>query len=254
MLTRIVNGDSRAAREVAVRECMDSYGGLVWHIARRLSRTVSDAEDATQEIFLDIWCCAGRYDPLQGSEKVFIAMIARRRLIDRIRKSRSEPPLASLDSLALEDWPVDSCAGSERCAEAVNATAALATLRAPHRQILELSLLRGLSHSAIAAQLGLPLGTVKSCMRRGLLQVRQQLEIDAPPVAAPADRPVHAALATAKCQAVHATERAHISELPASPAVSASAAASRPRSPPAASSRQREGPPATGLADAPTPP
>ena len=72
MLQRIASGDS-----AAVRECIDQYGPLVWSIARRLSRTPSDAEDATQEIFLDIWRSAGRYDASQGSDKVFIAMIAR---------------------------------------------------------------------------------------------------------------------------------------------------------------------------------
>src|SRR6202000_2241380 len=94
MLQRIASGDS-----AAVRECIDQYGPLVWSIARRLSRTPSDAEDATQEVFLDIWRSAGRFDASQGSDKVFIAMIARRRLIDRLRKSSAEPPMDPLESL-----------------------------------------------------------------------------------------------------------------------------------------------------------
>jgi len=180
MLMRIAAGESVAVRDGAVRECMDRYGGLVWHIARRLSRTQSDAEDATQEIFLDIWRSAGRYDPALGSGKVFVTMIARRRLIDRARKSRCEPPTDSLETLALADWPVDPGAGSDRCAEADHAGAALAMLPTPHREVLELGLLHGMSHSAIAARLGLPLGTVKSCMRRGLLRVRDLLQVSAP--------------------------------------------------------------------------
>lgn len=73
LLQRIAGGDS-----AAVSECITKYGALVWSLARRLSRTASDAEDATQEIFLDIWRSAGRFDPSQGSDQIFIAMIARR--------------------------------------------------------------------------------------------------------------------------------------------------------------------------------
>src|SRR5580700_4844427 len=88
VLQRIARGDA-----AAVRECIEQYGALVWSLARRLSRTPADAEDATQDIFLDIWRSAGRFDESQGSDKVFIAMIARRRLIDRLRKATAEPPM-----------------------------------------------------------------------------------------------------------------------------------------------------------------
>jgi RNA polymerase sigma-70 factor, ECF subfamily len=99
MLTRV------AARErAAVRECMASYGGLIWYLARRLSQTLLDAEDATQEIFMDIWRSAGRYDPALGSEKIFIMTIARRRLIDRLHEKRSKSSLDS--SPALEIAPL----------------------------------------------------------------------------------------------------------------------------------------------------
>src|SRR5512145_3131135 len=83
ILERVARGDSKA-----VRECIDEFGGLVWAIARRMARTRADAEDAVQEIFVDVWKSAGRYDPSQGSEKVFVTTIARRRLIDRLRRTR----------------------------------------------------------------------------------------------------------------------------------------------------------------------
>ena len=84
VLQRMASGDP-----AAVRECMDRYGSLVWSLARRLSRTASDAEDAAQEIFLDIWRSAARYDAARGSDQVFVATIARRRLIDRMRKKNA---------------------------------------------------------------------------------------------------------------------------------------------------------------------
>lgn len=173
LLQRIASGDS-----AAVRECIERYGALVWSLARRLSRSPSDAEDATQDIFLDIWRSAGRYDASQGSDKVFIAMIARRRLIDRLRKTTSEPPMDPVESLEHVDW-ADPGTSSETASDAEHAARALAQLRPDHRQVLELGLMHGLSQSEIAARLELPLGTVKSFMRRGLLKVRESMNLDA---------------------------------------------------------------------------
>jgi RNA polymerase sigma-70 factor (ECF subfamily) len=173
MLQRIASGDA-----AAVRECMDQYGPLVWSIARRFSRTPSDAEDATQEIFLDIWRSAARFDASQGSDKVFIAMIARRRLIDRLRKSSAEPAMDPIDSLETLAW-ADSGNASETSIEAAQAARAMAELRPEQRQVLELGLLHGLSQSEIATRLGMPLGTVKSFMRRGLIKVREFMNVDA---------------------------------------------------------------------------
>jgi len=155
MLQRIASGDP-----AAVRECIEQYGALIWSIARRLSRTPSDAEDATQEIFLDIWRSASRFDATQGSAKVFIAMIARRRLIDRLRKTSAEPAMDPLETLDAAEW-TDSSASSETSMEAEQATRALAELRPEQRQVLELGLLHGLSQSEIATRLQMPLGTVK---------------------------------------------------------------------------------------------
>jgi RNA polymerase sigma-70 factor (ECF subfamily) len=178
MLQRIASGDS-----AAVRDCMQEYGPLVWSIARRLSRTPADAEDATQEIFLDIWRSAARFDASQGSDKVFIAMIARRRLIDRLRKTSAEPPMDPVEALDAVAW-ADPGTASETSIEAEHAARALAELRPEQRQVLELGLLHGLSQSEIATRLSMPLGTVKSFMRRGLIKVRELMNIDAEGVSA----------------------------------------------------------------------
>jgi RNA polymerase sigma-70 factor (ECF subfamily) len=171
VLTRMAAGDADA-----VGDCMDQFGALVWSLARRWSRTTADAEDATQEIFLDIWRSAGRFDESQGSDKVFIAMIARRRLIDRLRKNSAEPPMAPAELLDTVVWqePGNS---AETSADAAHAARAVAELRPEQRQVLELGLLHGLSQSEIAERLAMPLGTVKSFMRRGLIKVREYLNI-----------------------------------------------------------------------------
>jgi RNA polymerase sigma-70 factor (ECF subfamily) len=173
VLQRIASGEPGA-----VRECIDEYGALVWSLARRLSRTPSDAEDATQEIFLDIWRSAGRFDATQGTDKMFIAMIARRRLIDRLRKTSNEPPMDPVEVLETVAWS-DPGTASETSLEAGQAARALLELRPEQRQVLELGLLHGLSQSEIAARLEMPLGTVKSFMRRGLMKVREYLKVEA---------------------------------------------------------------------------
>jgi RNA polymerase sigma-70 factor, ECF subfamily len=178
LLQRIASGDS-----AAVRDCIDQYGALVWSIARRLSRTPADAEDATQEVFLDIWRSAGRFDASQGSDKVFIAMIARRRLIDRLRKTSAGPAMEPVETLETVVW-ADPGTASETAIEAEQAARALTELRPEQRQVLELGLLHGLSQSEIAIRLNMPLGTVKSFMRRGLIQVRKYMNIDAEGVSA----------------------------------------------------------------------
>jgi RNA polymerase sigma factor (sigma-70 family) len=172
-MQRIASGDA-----AAVRDCIEQYGGLVWSLARRLSRSASDAEDATQEIFLDIWRSAVRFDPVQGSDKVFIAMIARRRLIDRLRKSGAEPPMDPVETLEAIAW-ADPGTASQTSIEAEQAARALQELRPEQRQVLELGLLHGLTQSEIATRLQMPLGTVKSFMRRGLIKVREYMNVDA---------------------------------------------------------------------------
>jgi len=182
VLKRIASGESDA-----VRECIEQYGALVWSLARRLSRTAADAEDATQDIFLQIWRNAARFDESKGSEKVFITMIARRRLIDRLRKSAAEPAMDSSDAVLDSVAWSDPGTSPETSLEAAQALRALAELRPEQRQVLELGLLQGLTQAEIATRLSMPLGTVKSYMRRGLLRVRECLNAQTAGAAGGAD-------------------------------------------------------------------
>lgn len=174
VLERIAAGDPRA-----VGDCIDEFGGLVWAIARRMTRSRADAEDAVQEIFVDVWRSAGRFDPAQGTAKVFITTIARRRLIDRIRRSRMNQFHDGEESLEDIRWAVPGNSG-EIAVEAEHAAAVVANLRPDQRKVLRMGLLEGMTHSEIAHATGMPLGTVKTQMRRGLIQVRKWMGIDAP--------------------------------------------------------------------------
>jgi len=84
---------------------MERYGSLVWSVAKRLTTNHNDAEDAVQEIFLEIWQKAGKWDPTRSAESTFITMIARRKLIDRFRKSSRSLETTSKEQYQL--WIVD---------------------------------------------------------------------------------------------------------------------------------------------------
>jgi RNA polymerase sigma-70 factor (ECF subfamily) len=169
ILERIASGDS-----AAVKECLDTYAGLVWSLARKMLPDRNDAEDAVQEIFIEIWRNAERFDAAQSSETTFIAMIARRRLIDRLRKVTRQPNIDSFEDLVYEPARTDGI-GAQMSVEARQAAEVINTLRPEQRQILELSIVQGYSHQEISDALKMPLGTVKTHARRGLMQVRELL-------------------------------------------------------------------------------
>jgi len=172
ILNRIASGDKSA-----VQECLNTFGGLVWSLARRMCPNKNDAEDAVQEIFIDIWKNAQRFDASQASETTFVAMIARRRLIDRIRKTNRQPNVDSFEDILVE--PSDATDKQVQISvEAKEAAEAMRDLRPEQRQILHLSIIQGFSHQEIADALEMPLGTVKTHARRGLIQIREILGLD----------------------------------------------------------------------------
>ena len=168
LLPQIAAGDERA-----VRDCVTRYGPLVWSLVRRWSPDGSDAEDAVQEIFIDLWRTAARYDVSRTSEAGWVAMIARRRLIDRARRRERLPVLESMP----DDFDVanESERDFDREWRAEQARAILRELPASQRHMLELSLVHGKTHDEIARETDTPLGTVKSHIRRGLQRARDLL-------------------------------------------------------------------------------
>lgn len=172
ILERVAAGDS-----AAVSECLDRYGDLVWSLARRYLRNAADAEDAVQDIFIDIWGSSARYDRNIASEVAFISTIARRRLIDKIRAAERRPLMDSLDDD--EGAPIDPGvpATVEDDTEVTIVERVLAEMDPEHQKVLSMSLYEGYSHSEIAERLSLPLGTVKTRVRRGLIHIREQLNI-----------------------------------------------------------------------------
>lgn len=170
ILERIAKRD-----ESAVRECIEKYSRLVWALAKKMSSNREEAEDAVQEIFIDIWKNADKFDRSLSSEITFITMIARRRLIDRMRKTNRKPETELIENLTVE--LSESHKSIQESIEAVQAIKALNQLRPEQRQVLQLSICKGLSHQEISVITGMPIGTVKSHARRGLIKMREILGI-----------------------------------------------------------------------------
>ena len=171
ILERIASGD-----QAAVAQCLDRYGGLVWSVARRWSDNAADAEDATQEIFIALWKSAARYNPSAGSEAVFISMIARRRMIDRLRAKGRRPSTEEFDESVMFELADSAPDQGMVAAEAAIAVRAVAQLEAGQQQVLMMGVVQGMTHSEIATATGKPLGTVKTQLRRGLIRVRELIE------------------------------------------------------------------------------
>lgn len=154
---------------------MTRYANLLWSLARRHGFQGSEAEDAVQDIFIDLWKSAERFDASRASELTFICMIARRRLIDRRRRIQRRPQADSLDDSHFEISDGTSN-HPEVVAEVQMAAKAIARLKPKERDVVLLSTYHGMSHGQIADHTGLPLGTVKTYVRRGLMRVREMLK------------------------------------------------------------------------------
>ncbi|MFM9957924.1 MAG: RNA polymerase sigma factor [Phycisphaerales bacterium] len=185
LLQRIARGD-----QAAVQEFIQRYSALVWSLARRLAANDPDAEDAVHEIFIDLWRSAPRFDPSVASEVTFVAMVARRRLIDRRRRLGRIPRMEAMrddDVSRSADSPgggtsngpasgTDQGTRMELGEDARRALAELENLSLEQQRVLRLSIFHGLSHEKIASALKMPLGTVKTHARRGLIRLRESLE------------------------------------------------------------------------------
>jgi RNA polymerase sigma-70 factor (ECF subfamily) len=157
--------------DIAARRCMDRYGALVWSLARKYTPSAADAEDAVQDIFVDLWKSAPRFDPARSSEAGFVAMIARRRLVDlRRRRARKKD-----DEELVEHEVGGSAAVAEERTEVSLVGRALDQLEAKEREVLVLATYEGMTQQEISERVGMPLGTVKTIARRALLRVRAAL-------------------------------------------------------------------------------
>lgn len=171
-------GDEELLQSLARREdgaaeqFIDRFKPLIWTLAQRYCSNIADAEDALQDILLELWRKVDRFDPERGRAKTFVATVARRRLIDRLRRSSTRPPMEEIPEGAA------SSEVSPECRAMVSAVSnAVRQLESKHRDVLSMSLVQGYSHGEIADIMKLPLGTVKTIARRSVRRVRTELRV-----------------------------------------------------------------------------
>jgi RNA polymerase sigma factor (sigma-70 family) len=160
----------------ALRQVYDRFGGAVFHLALRGLNSGPDAEDVTQTTFVAAWQGRETFDPDRGSLLGWLLGIARRKVIDRLRAAAREHRIA--DAVSALPAPVATEAGPDRVVERLVVADELARLPGEQRRVLELAFYDDLTHQQIAAVTNLPLGTVKSHLRRGIGRLRQRLEVD----------------------------------------------------------------------------
>lgn len=175
ILQRIANGDESAASE-----CVQEYGGLIWRLARRyLDRAQSEVEDAVQDVFLEIWINAHRYDPSKGSEASFIATLAHRRIIDQQRKitSRRRHERAAVQELKASGAAFNKSETNTNQAPMYRKEVADGFNELPESEqtALWMSAFHGLSHREISDLTNAPVGTVKSRIRRAMIRMTKSI-------------------------------------------------------------------------------
>jgi RNA polymerase sigma-70 factor (ECF subfamily) len=170
LLARAADGDAAAFRDFYDRTAAKLFG-----IIARILVEQGEAEDVLQEVYVTVWRKAAEFDPARASPVTWAATIARNRAIDRLR-ARNSRPTAPIDEAAevrdaapLADAMIDSGR------EASRLHAALAGLEPRHAAAIRSCYFEGLSYEALAARENLPVGTLKSWVRRGLLRMRGAL-------------------------------------------------------------------------------
>jgi RNA polymerase sigma-70 factor (ECF subfamily) len=160
----------------AAAELYDRYAAQIYALARRILRNDADAEDVVQEVLLQAWRTADRYESSRGSEGGWLLLMTRTRSIDRIRARQSRPQTdgqVAPDSIEGTDAPAfDVLVAAE---DAGRVRDALLSLSGPQRTALELAYFEGLTQSEVAARLSEPLGTIKTRMRAALNTLRTRL-------------------------------------------------------------------------------
>ena len=161
----------RSGNEQAMGELYDLYSGLVYSVALRVLGDRAAAEDVLQEVFMRLWRNPQVFDSSRGSLPAWLAVIARHRAIDSLRKRRPE---TDWNDVFLSIEP-DLSGDAERRRAIEKVHELLKTMPAPQRLALEMAFFEGLTHAEIAEKVGDPLGTVKTRIRTGLLALRQAL-------------------------------------------------------------------------------
>ncbi len=173
LLAQVARGETAAFEQLYAR-----YAGPVHGVIRKVLRDEAQSEEVTQEVFVEVWRTAARYDPERGSIRAWMVMMARRRAIDRVRSEQAagdrELRVAAGTSTPEYDEVSETV---ELRLQQQQVRRCLETLTRLQRQSVELAFYRGYTHREVSDVLSVPLGTVKTRLRDGLIRLRDCLGV-----------------------------------------------------------------------------
>jgi RNA polymerase sigma-70 factor (ECF subfamily) len=162
----------RSGEQSAMAALYDRYSSVVYSVALRVLGDTGAAEDILQEVFLQLWRSPGSFDASRGSLGAWLAVIARNRAIDGLRKRRPE---SDVEDVVLSIEP-DLADETDRARAAEKVRGVMGAMPAAQRSALEMAYFEGLTHTEIAAKTGEPLGTIKTRIRAGLTTLRKAFQ------------------------------------------------------------------------------
>lgn len=171
LLKRIAQGE-----QAALSALYDRYGKIIYAFALKSLRSVEESEEVVMDVFAQVWRIGDRYDAQKGRVDTWLFTIARSRILDRVRKLQRTQSATTFSIDAVEIQPqADSVDLFEEVFIAERRHRMMAAMKAlpdEQRFVLELAYYQGLSHSQIAAQTGISLGTIKTRIRLGLNKLK----------------------------------------------------------------------------------
>ncbi|MFP4311760.1 MAG: ECF RNA polymerase sigma factor SigK [Nitriliruptoraceae bacterium] len=173
LLAAVARGD-----QAAFAALYDRIAPLVHGVVRRVVRDPAQSEEVTQEVLVELWRTAVRFDPDRGTARAWILTMAHRRAIDRVRSEQSSRDRTARVAGREHTRPFDDVAEQvETSLEHDRVRTALATLTDLQRQAVELAYYQGYTYREVAELLDTPLGTIKTRMRDGLIRLRDAMGV-----------------------------------------------------------------------------
>ncbi|MBO9520051.1 MAG: ECF RNA polymerase sigma factor SigK [Nocardioidaceae bacterium] len=173
LLRRCARGD-----EQSFARLYDQTSARVFGLVLRVVRDRAQAEEVTQEVFLQVWRTSGRYDPDLGSALSWLMTLAHRRAVDRVRAAEAATRQDTTYHLRSQQVPHDvTVETAEASLEARRVRDALGQLTEVQREALELAYFGGYTHTEVATLLDLPVGTAKTRIRDGLIRLRDAMGV-----------------------------------------------------------------------------
>lgn len=176
-VTRLLQATARGD-EAAFRELYDIMAGSVYGLIKRVLRDPAQSEEVAQDVLVEVWKLAARFDASKGSGRTWILMMAHRRAVDRVRSEQASTNRDFKVGVAQQERDHDSVSSDvEIRFEQRQVKLALEQLTETQRVALELAFYKGYTHTQVAEALDIPLGTAKTRLRDGLIHLRDAMGV-----------------------------------------------------------------------------